>query len=66
MRYLDLLADQVHLVMLHFYPDGDGYIMDDNASMHRARSVHKVEKRIRHHSPLPSNLQDLKSCIANK
>ncbi|KFM66807.1 hypothetical protein X975_10900, partial [Stegodyphus mimosarum] len=39
MRYLDILADQVHPPVLHFYPDGDGYFMDDNATVHCARSV---------------------------
>ena len=39
MRYLDILADQVHSAMLHFYPDGDGYFVDDNEPIHRARIV---------------------------
>ena len=39
MRYLDILADQVHLAMSPFYSDDDGYFMDDNAPIHRARSV---------------------------
>ncbi|GFW77317.1 uncharacterized protein TNCV_924331 [Trichonephila clavipes] len=39
MRYLNILADQVHPAMLHFYPDGDGYFMDSNATIHLARSV---------------------------
>ncbi|GFX74937.1 uncharacterized protein TNCV_1845091 [Trichonephila clavipes] len=38
-KYLDILADQVHPTMLHFYPDGDGYFIDSNAAIHRARSV---------------------------
>ena len=95
MRYLDILANRVHPAMLHFYPNDDGYFMDDNAPMHRARIVQNwfaehqsdfqhlswpqhspnlnpienvwdmVERCIRKHSLLPSNLQDLKSCIAN-
>ncbi|GFX98056.1 transposable element Tcb2 transposase [Trichonephila clavipes] len=40
MRYLDILADQVHPAMLHFYPVGDGYFIDDNATIHRPRSIH--------------------------
>ena len=39
MRYLDILADQIHPAMLYFYPEGDGYCMDDNARIHRARSA---------------------------
>ena len=95
MQDLYILVDQVHSAMLHYYPDGDGYFMDDNAPIHRARSVQNwfaehqpdfqhlswpthipdlnpienvwgtVERRIRQFSPLPSNLQDLKNCIAN-
>ena len=95
MRYLDILADQVHLAMSPFYSDDDGYFMDDNAPIHRARSIQNwfaehqcyfqhlswpshssdrnpiknvwdmAERRIRHHSLLPSNLQHLKSCITN-
>ena len=38
MQYLDILANQVHLAMLHFYPDGDECFMDDNAPIHPARS----------------------------
>ena len=38
MQYLDILADQVHPAMLQFY-EGDGYFMDDNATIHRARIV---------------------------
>ena len=86
MRYFDIPADEVYPAMLHFYPDGDGYFMDDNAPTYRAKSVQNwsaehqfgfqqlswplhspdlipiknvwdmVERRIRQHSPLPSNL----------
>ncbi|GFW58999.1 hypothetical protein TNCV_2831051 [Trichonephila clavipes] len=38
-RYLDTLADQVHLAMLYFYPDAYGYFMYDNVAIHPARSV---------------------------
>ncbi|GFX45549.1 hypothetical protein TNCV_2740861 [Trichonephila clavipes] len=38
-RCLDILADQVHPAVLHFYPDGEGYLIDDIAIIHRARSV---------------------------
>ena len=95
MKYLDILADQVHPAMLHFYSEGDEYFMDDNATIHRARIVRDwfnehqsdfqqlpwppqspelypienvwdmLERRIRQQSPLPSNLQDLKVCVAN-
>ena len=94
-RYLDILADQAQPVMLQFYPDGDGYFMDDNVPIHRDRSVQNwltehesdfqqlswppyspdlnpienvwnmVKRHLRQHSPLPSNLKDLKSCIAS-
>ena len=39
MRYLDILADQVHPAMLHFYPDGDRYFVENNAPMNRVRNV---------------------------
>ena len=39
MQNLDKLADQVHLVILRCYPDGDGYFMDNNAPIHPARTV---------------------------
>ncbi|GFX84110.1 hypothetical protein TNCV_4859181 [Trichonephila clavipes] len=39
MRYLNILTEEVHSPMLHFYPDGDEYFMDDNATIHRAISV---------------------------
>ncbi|GFU37794.1 uncharacterized protein TNCV_1466561 [Trichonephila clavipes] len=39
MRYLDIMVDEVHPSMLHFYPDGDAHFMDDNATKHRSRSV---------------------------
>ncbi|GFV43062.1 uncharacterized protein TNCV_1458911 [Trichonephila clavipes] len=48
MGSLDILAD--HLAMLHFYPDGEGYFMEDNATMYRARSVQ--DWFAEHHSDL--------------
>ncbi|GFS72873.1 uncharacterized protein TNCV_1392801 [Trichonephila clavipes] len=39
MRYLDILRDQMHFAMLDFYPDSDGYFMDDYATIHRARNI---------------------------
>ena len=36
MRYPETLADQVHLA---FYPEGDGYLMNENAPIHQARNV---------------------------
>ncbi|GFU52903.1 hypothetical protein TNCV_1142151 [Trichonephila clavipes] len=39
MRYLDIMADQMHPAMWHFYPASDGYFMNDNATIHRTRSV---------------------------
>ncbi|GFW35611.1 uncharacterized protein TNCV_2462511 [Trichonephila clavipes] len=91
MAYLDIQADQAHLAMLYFYLEVDVYFMDDNAAIHRTRSVQNwftelqsefkhlsrpphspdfnpienvsdmVKRHNRHHSPLTSNLQDLKS-----
>ena len=40
-RYLGIQADQVHPAMLHFYPDGDEYFMDNNVPRQRAKSVQK-------------------------
>ncbi|GFT45731.1 hypothetical protein TNCV_2671631 [Trichonephila clavipes] len=39
MRYIDILENQVHLVMLHFYAHDNGYFMDDNTIILCARSV---------------------------
>ncbi|GFW67086.1 hypothetical protein TNCV_4031051 [Trichonephila clavipes] len=39
MRYLDTFSNQMYSEMLHFYPDGDGYFMDDNATKYRAKGV---------------------------
>ncbi|GFT74043.1 transposable element Tcb2 transposase [Trichonephila clavipes] len=39
MRYLDMLVDQMHPEMLHFHPDGDGYFMENNATIHHDSSV---------------------------
>ncbi|GFW53378.1 transposable element Tcb1 transposase [Trichonephila clavipes] len=94
-RYSEILAVQVHPAMLHFYPNGDGNFIDENAPVHRARSVQNwlaehqsdfqrlplwphsldlnpienvwdmVKRIIQQHSPFPSNLQDLKICIAS-
>ncbi|GFU16927.1 transposable element Tcb2 transposase [Trichonephila clavipes] len=96
MRELNMLVDQVHPAMLHFYLDGNRYFMDDSATTHPAQSVQNwfaehrsdfqhlplpqhspnlnpienvwdmVEKCIQQHSPLQSNSQDLKACIANE
>ncbi|GFX77538.1 hypothetical protein TNCV_4025881 [Trichonephila clavipes] len=41
-RYLEILVDQVHPAMLHFYPDGDEYLMDVNATIRRVGSVQKL------------------------
>ncbi|GFW64155.1 uncharacterized protein TNCV_708601 [Trichonephila clavipes] len=39
LKYLDILADQVHPATLNLFPYGDEYFMDDNAAIHHARSV---------------------------
>ncbi|GFX72411.1 transposable element Tcb1 transposase [Trichonephila clavipes] len=39
MRYLDILADQAHPEMLHFYLNDNEYFMDGNLTIHRARIV---------------------------
>ncbi|GFT34742.1 hypothetical protein TNCV_2898811 [Trichonephila clavipes] len=35
---LDILADQVHRAILQFYPDDDGYFMNDNSIIYCAKS----------------------------
>lgn len=37
--YLDILVDQAQSAMLHFHPDGNGHVMDDNPHVHRAKNV---------------------------
>ncbi|GFU15892.1 hypothetical protein TNCV_2368281 [Trichonephila clavipes] len=38
MIYLDILVDQVHPAMLHFYPNNDRYFMANNATIHQPRN----------------------------
>ncbi|GFX90819.1 uncharacterized protein TNCV_3166501 [Trichonephila clavipes] len=55
-RYLDILDP----AMLHFYPNGDGYFTDDNATIHHARSIQNWFSE--HHSDflhLPWQLNNL-------
>ncbi|GFS47272.1 hypothetical protein TNCV_4862511 [Trichonephila clavipes] len=52
MRYLDVLADQVHPAMLHFYPDG---FMDDNTAVHWAKSVQNWIAEHQFDFPLPGH-----------
>nr|KAF6336831.1 hypothetical protein mMyoMyo1_012050 [Myotis myotis] len=37
--YLSIIADQVHLIMLMVYPNGDGFFQQDNAVCHGAYIV---------------------------
>lgn len=61
-QYLDVLVVKVHSAILHFYSAGDGYLMDDNTSKHRARIVrywfieHQLDFQQIHWLPQKPNL----------
>ncbi|GFW07138.1 hypothetical protein TNCV_3693331 [Trichonephila clavipes] len=64
MRFQEILADPVHPAMLPFYPDDNGYFMDNNTNVHRPRSApdcfdgHQLDFQ---HLPWPLNSPYLNS-----
>ncbi|GFV34853.1 alpha-mannosidase 2 [Trichonephila clavipes] len=63
MRYLDILVDEVHPTIWHFYPDGNRYFMDDIATIHRTRNVQNWFAEHQHlpwppHSPDPNPIEN--------
>ncbi|GFW82598.1 hypothetical protein TNCV_3491701 [Trichonephila clavipes] len=54
LRFLDILADQVHPAMLHFHPDVDGYTSWTTMQLYIALEVLKIGSPKSNRLPTPS------------